>query len=388
LTGLTTALETLEVVLVGAIAALDSLPDPLRAMLAALLLAVFLRFFEVRIAPADLQLGQSFRKATLVALLVIPVLVWLFPASRMVVFVEELPQQSGRDHWAWQLVVGLWALGALAALTRLLIQRVQSHLALRACPKVDDEKLERRLSHWQNRLGIHRLLDFIRTSESEPRPFASLSAVCFPAGADHWPGSTQDVLMIQALCRIRLKHRRWYLMTQLVICVYWPVIWIGKLQSRLLADFQRAADELARSCYQDQLGYQRAARQLAQRLDGGPVPGLATPRGATPPRRLQPFQRLIRQTNRLMNHHPEPSRRATALESGRDEDADLSWTDPYDKVVLFVGQAVFLAFLLTGVTLREKPPDLEYEYAMPFELLWKEHFHRNQELLDRFQGAP
>ena len=48
---------------------------------------------------------------------------------------------------------------------------------------------------------------------------------------------------------------------------------------------------------------------------------------------------------------------------------------------------VFLAFLLTGVTLKEKPPELEYKYYMPFELLWKEYFHRNQELIDKMEGA-
>ena len=72
----------------------------------------------------------------------------------------------------------------------------------------------------------------------------------------------------------------------------------------------------------------------------------------------------------------------------RSEDNQLSWTDPYDRVVLFVGQAVFLAFLLTGTTLKERPPEVDYEYSFPFELLWKEHFHRNQEMLDQFQGSP
>ena len=57
-------------------------------------------------------------------------------------------------------------------------------------------------------------------------------------------------------------------------------------------------------------------------------------------------------------------------------------------MVLFVGQAMFLAFLLTGTTLKERPPEVDYEYSFPFELFWKEHFHRNLELQEKVQPPP
>ena len=84
----------------------------------------------------------------------------------------------------------------------------------------------------------------------------------------------------------------------------------------------------------------------------------------------------------------EPEWRLDELLAERSADNRISWTDPYDRVVLFVGQAVFLAFLLTGTTLKERPPEIDYEDSFPFELLWKEHFHRNLELQEKVQPPP
>ena len=65
----------------------------------------------------------------------------------------------------------------------------------------------------------------------------------------------------------------------------------------------------------------------------------------------------------------------------------------------FVGQAVILALLISGPTLKPIPPDLESDYFLPFQFVWMENFHRNQERLEhnlrlaraiqrRLQGAP
>ena len=81
---------------------------------------------------------------------------------------------------------------------------------------------------------------------------------------------------------------------------------------------------------------------------------------------------------------PDPAHKPVDAETKKKlKDLPLKWTDPYDRVALYVGQAVFFAFLLTGVTLRERPPDLDTDYSMPFELLWREHLHRNEELEQR-----
>tara|TARA_Y100000031_G_scaffold154855_2_gene203814 strand:+ start:470 stop:784 length:315 start_codon:yes stop_codon:yes gene_type:complete len=40
----------------------------------------------------------------------------------------------------------------------------------------------------------------------------------------------------------------------------------------------------------------------------------------------------------------------------RTTEGEEATTDPYDRVFWFVGQAVFLAFLCTGTTLKQMPP--------------------------------
>ena len=83
---------------------------------------------------------------------------------------------------------------------------------------------------------------------------------------------------------------------------------------------------------------------------------------------------------------PEPGWPVSELLESHSETERSLWTDPYDRVVLFVGQAVFLAILLTGATLKVQPPELEDRFEMPFGLFWKEHFHRNLELREKVQS--
>ncbi|MEJ2086892.1 MAG: hypothetical protein P8Y69_00080 [Gammaproteobacteria bacterium] len=375
--------------LIGAIGLLDSLPGYIRAMLSAALLAGFLRLFETRIPRREVLYGQSFRKTVLVVLIFIPVMVWLFPSSRMVVFVEELPDPGPSDHWLWHTLLLAWLTGFLAAGTQLARVHWRARQEVSAMTPVDDEKLLSRLVHWQRRLGVRKAFELVAFTGDAPRQLIHRRVIGIPSAATHWPGSALDVVIIQSLSANKQHHGIWHLLAQLVSCLYWPVTWVPALHARLLADFQRAGDELTESCYQDHLGYDRALRQLQQRLS------------ARDDRRIDADERIpaawrmpitsVRRWSKSLLHRltpePEPDWNLDTLVAERDAEKTLVWTDPYDKVVLFVGQAMFLAFLLTGVTLKEKPADFEDTYAMPFALLWKEHFHRNQELMDRTQRS-
>lgn len=376
--------------LLGAIGLQDALPDSIRAMLAALLLVVFLRFFEARIPGHEFHYGQSFRKAALVALIAIPLLVWLFPASRMVVFVEDLmPARAGGSIWL--VVLAVWAAGCMISAAVLIASYVTAHASNRRCTPTRNPKLVARLDHWAHRLGmtdsLQGPLELLEIPGGEPRFLASGKRIAIPTAALHWPGNLQDVLLILSLSHLKRRHGHWHLFGQIVNCAYWPLPWTQSLHANLLRDFRRSADELAESCYQDRLGYARTLRQLEQRL-AAPASGRGAP-GESPLERgyLQalwsPLTTYASRIGRLLSPSTEVQWRFEELLAVRSTDAERLWTDPYDRVVLFVGQAVFLAFLLTGVTLRERPPEPDYEYSMPFELLWKEHFHRNQELLEK-----
>ncbi len=378
--------------LLGAIALLDALPDGARAALAAAFLILFLRHFEARIPGFEIQYGQSFRKTALVALIFIPTFVWLVPDSRMTVYVEELGPADEGVHPFWLVLLGIWLTGLLAALTALIRVRLGLRSEMHALPPIDDEKLANRMAHWQRRLGLQAPLTLVESPGTEPKFFASAGSVAIPAAARHWPGNLQDLLLIVSLVHLKRRHRRWHRFAELVSCIYWPVPWVQKLADNLILDFQLSADELAESCYRDKLGYDRALRQLAQRLEqpvGQPASAIAEPVPAGAWGRLAAGVRnYLLRLRQLLEPAGEPPWHLSEVLSERNSDNQLTWTDPYDRVVLFVGQAVFIAFLLTGTTLKERPPEVDYEYSFPFELLWKEHFHRNLELQEKVQPPP
>jgi len=387
-----TLLTLPQTLLLGAIAFLDALPDGARAALAAGFLILFLRHFETRIPSFEIQYGQSFRKTALVALMFIPAFVWLVPSSRMTVFVDELGPAEPGIHLVWIILLVVWLTGMLSALIILVRAQLRMHTEMRALPAIDDDKLINRLAHWQRRLGLEKTVRMVEVPGTEPRFLTSSTLVAFPAAARHWPGNLQDVILIVSLAHLKRRHRRWHRIARTVSCFYWPVPWVATLADNLIRDFQQSADELAESCYRDRLGYDRALRQLAHRLDQpGQQPGTAATdatAGKLLGRAMEAGRAYLTALSRLLTPSIEPPWRLADLLSERSADNTLSWTDPYDRVVLFVGQAVFLAFLLTGTTLKERPPEVDYEYSFPFELLWKEHFHRNQELQEKVQPPP
>ena len=365
--------------LIGAIAALDSLPDFIRAMLTALVLAGLLRYFEVRIPPNEVQYGQSFRKSAFISLILIPLFVYVFPASRMVVFVEDLTLPAPTDHWLWQTLLFAWLAGFLLTLGQFARAQLKTRKEVAGLPRIEDEKLLARLAHWQRRLGMSREISLVQFSGDQPRRFMTKSRTGIPTAAMHWPGSVQDVVLIQALCHLQKRHARWHLIAQFVSSLYWPITWVQTLHAHLLEDFERSTDALADSCYRDHLGYARALSQLEQRTK---PPGQAASEDEIRERPRAPA-RYVARIRHLFTPAAEPHWNLEASLADRREAVKPLWRDPYDKVVLFVGQAIFLAFLSTGVTLEEKPPEIDRNYDLPFAVLWKEHFHRNLELQDR-----
>jgi hypothetical protein len=375
--------------LLAVIGLLDAVPDGARAALAALLLVWFLRLFEIRIPRHEVQYGQSFRKSALTALVIIPGFVWLVPASRMTVFVEELETSGMTSNPIWLLLLILWLSGVLTAGFAFLRAQWRAGQEMASLPVVEDGKLTARLTHWRLRLGMETALVLVEVPGTDPRFLSSGSRVAIPAAARHWPGNLQDVLLIVALAHLKRRHRRWHLIGQLISCLYWPVPWMQRLADHLVQDFQQSADELAESCYRDRMGYDRALRQLEQRLRSPAGDRAVSSAKATPLSLLERIRaRLgdyLRSLQRLLDPATEPPWRLDDLLMQRSSEQKLAWTDPYDKVVLFVGQAVFFSFLLTGATLKERPPEVDYEYSMPFELFWKEHFHRNLELQEKLK---
>ena len=384
----------------GAIAVLDGLPDYIRAMLASLLLVALLRYFDSRIAANEVQFGASFRKTALLALAVVPLVVWLFPSSRMVVFVEEMPTGSSATPWGWLALLGVWALGLTLGLLRLARAYVEFSRNLRAAPWVDDPKLLERFDHWQRRLGCAGTVRLCVVDGTAPLQALGLPRIGMPAAAMHAPAAVQDVLIIQALCQRKKRYGVWHLLAQIVGCCYWPITWVPRLHARLLEDLELVIDGMAESCYGDKDGYSRALRQIEQRL-GEPVgkrqqaEPSAVATGTTAATGVAGLVRLHgalsgygRRLWRLYTPDAAPGWQADAVLAAHARRDELQWGEPYERVVLLVGQAVFLAFLITGMTLRPMPPEIEKTYMLPFQFAWMENFHRNQERLDAQAQTP
>ncbi|HEY5645184.1 MAG TPA: hypothetical protein VIS76_04550 [Pseudomonadales bacterium] len=378
-----TALRDLLVNLLGMI---DVMPAGMRALTTALVLAGALTFFEKRIPGPQTQYGQSFRKTALVALLAVPAFVWLAPASRMVVFVEALPDSPSWMAVLWWAFTLTWLAGFTVTASAVLSRQLASARVLRSLPRVDDAKLLARLDHWCARLGRTSRPEVLLAPGDQPAYLLSGTQLVFPAAALRWPVNQQDALIINGLCSLMNSHRRWHRIGAFVACVYWPVRSIQRVHANLLKNLRLAASDLAESCYQDRLGYTRALRQLAQRLKPR-AKDLSRTREATIAdngRRVGAVQRCLRALRALMPAD-DPVWDPGELLAARTQEAVRLWTDPYDRVVLFIGQAVLVAVLVTGVTLRERPPETEERFLMPFGLVWKERFHRNLELQEKVQ---
>lgn len=385
---MTELLLSLTNLLIAVIAFLDSMPAYIRALLAGLIVAAILGYFERRVCEDEIQFCQSFRKACLGALLIVPLVVAVMPGSRMAIFVEDLPVKSTEFSWWWAALGVIWFTGCLVALIQLIRAYLELTATLRKSQELGErEKILARLPHWCNRLGLNKPFSLRLLSSSAPRALPFSRKIGYPAHTLHWPDSVQDILLIRELCHHKRHNGAWHLLANVVVCCYWPVTWLPKMHQRLLASFQITTDSLAESCYGDRMSYARGLRQLAARMS---APGTRTVNVNAASLTMTPTQRIKqtlslyhRDLKRLMSPHVDLALDFSDLFERRDNRQHHINAEPYDKVFWFIGQAVIVAMLVTGPTLKQLPPDVEDQSFLPFEFVWMENFHRNQERIER-----
>jgi len=374
--------------LIAVIAFLDSMPAYIRALLSGLVLATTLSYFERRVCEDEIQFCVSFRKACLWALLIVPLVVAMLPGSRMAVFVEDLPVRNPALSWWWAGLGIIWLTGSCVALIRLIRAYLKPAATLRENRRLGErEKILVRLPHWCNRLGLKKPPTLRLLSSSAPRTLPFSRAIGYPAHALHWPDTVQDILLIRELCHHKRHNAAWHLLANIVVCCYWPVTWLPRMHNRLLASFQITTDSLAESCYGDRMSYARGLRQLEQRMAAPATRAVSSDPEAP---RMPPAQR-VRQTlarygndlKILMSPQTDLTLDFTDLFERRDNREHHINAEPYDKVFWFIGQAVIVAMLITGPTLKQLPPEVDEQFFLPFEFVWMENFHRNQERVER-----
>jgi len=360
-------------VLIWYVGALDRVPDFARAMLAGGLLVALLAWSRRKVPVHDVQFSMSFWKVSLVVLVVAPLGVWLLPASRLSVFVEDLQPLTPSAGLAWLAVLCIWAGGFLIGLAGMIHQLATSARAALAAPVVpEDDKLAQRLRHWQRRLGTSPQACLALTTDDRPSQVPGVPRLLLPRAAAHWPAAATDLLVIQALCRQKKHQGAWYLFAQTVACAYWPMTWVRQVAAGLLHDFHVAADNLAAACFQDEPGYHRALRQLEQRLTTPAGPGergrsqVESARGsrlAAPTAYLQEVRATLRPQSTLRWD-------AAALSTAYERRRYAVWSEPGEKLAWLIGQSLLVALVVSSVTLREEPPEIERDFSITLDPSW------------------
>ncbi|MEM1230775.1 MAG: hypothetical protein AAGI15_09580 [Pseudomonadota bacterium] len=340
------------------IAALDLLPDAVRGLLAALWLVALLWCFERLVVPRQRWTAQltgyrwriAHSKTALLVLLFAPLAVAAFPQSRIPVFVDVLPATASATS---PVRVLLWLVVAwlLIAILVFALRARERRAARRAVPVATllpgDQRLVQRAEHWGRQLGLATASPVCLAAVARPclggPGRAAVPVLVLPPGAAHWPAPVADVALIRLLCEHKLGHERWYWLALAVGALYWPFALVREgLARQLKESFNEEAWTLAAACFRDPLGFSRARRQLAERLQ---APGRgSSERSQAPP---------------LPDH------------DGR---------DPYAQVFVTFAQVLLATYLLTGLTLREIPDDSDFDYAEAVDD-WYKIMHRAPEYL-------
>jgi hypothetical protein len=253
--------------------ALDTLPTYGRLMLLAFLLALML-FGFTRLLPA--QMGSSlqvlYRKGALLALLGVPLGVYLINVQVPVPVDEVVSFDTPVPSYVASILLVLWILGVIYQLGRV-IRQISTTLAHAARATDAHSKIVGRCTHWQKRLAYEGPVKVVCGGSEQawhagkPWPGVQPAVICLPAAAANWPAGLVDAMLLNQLAQLKQGSWRWLLFARVVQALYWPAPWISQLVQQLALHLVEPAERLAASAYRDNEGWIRDVRKLAKRTD-------------------------------------------------------------------------------------------------------------------------
>jgi hypothetical protein len=285
-------------------------------------------------------MGVSYRKSALLVLLIVPALAHAVIGVRLVLLVEELRALGAAPDILWWAVLAGWLVGVgyfgKRAVGAMGLRAPSSSISLSTSLSTEendtvDDKLVARFDHWRDRLAIAR--DVRLVIGDHQVSFASsvfAPRIILPRAVTHWPLAAQDLLIARELCYLKRNTRIWSVIGEIVAVMYWPIPWVREIAAGLGSSLKVTCDKLAMSCFNDRLGYERASRQLEQRLQ---VPTDGRP-SIEPEVEWEP-------------EDTSPGTRARYRRRSQRKDPQ------YDRVFWLLLQAMALVFVLTGTTLRQ-----------------------------------
>ena len=343
---------------------LDTLPQGGRILLLALLLSLaFVGFTRVLSPKYGENMHILYRKAALMALIVVPFLVWLTDV-RMTVYVEEVRYfATDVPHYTTIALLVVWIVGVIVQVYRL-GKRVGATVA--HMPEGDaPEKLLKRLQHWQSRLNFKANIQ-LRANGGD-YPWHTNDMVVLPAAALNWPVGVVDAMLLLQLAQLKNRCWYWVLTSEFVACVFWFAPWVAKLAEQLRALLPHPAVGLARAAYRDPEGWRRDFRALKQRAD------TLSPVGGADDSLLR--MDLGLDTDDPRNVIEDAGPRITdpiTHEERWEQTRQKRWQkhfDPYERVYWLVASASLAVAIFTTLTIERSPPEFEPRFL---EIKWQD----------------
>lgn len=387
--------------------ALDTLPASGRVMLLAVLLSVAFYGVSRRLLSDN---GDStnlmYHKGALVALLLVPALVYLTRFKLPVHVVEFTQFTTTLPAYVSTALVLVWVGGMLYQAVRLLqhhARGMDDMLAPAAAVANPDmgqagvadpamSKLRKRTDHWCRRLHITRAVQvFCRGSEppwhawqwGRDHPIV----LVLPVAARNWPVGVVDVMLTCQLAQIKQNAWCWMLFARLVQVVYWPLPWVAGLSRSLDLLLLPPAQNLAAAAYRDMDGWRRDLNNYTKRAETLTLmdPAAGVLRLPAAPAAVAIAAALNTDAITGMNTQPASADARLVTFENRWAHTKLKLRDkyrsPYEQAYWLIAGACVAVALATTLTIVQAPPEFDAKFL---QVKWQDSFKRR--LHDEEQG--
>ena len=338
--------------------ALDTLPTAGRILLLALLLSWSL-FGVTRTLPDDSgsSLNVLYRKGALLALLLVPAMVYLFNIQVHVPVTELTRFASPIPGYVVGVLLFIWTLGCVRHLFHLAMDLRATRAVLANYIQVPS-KIESRVQHWQNRLDLKGRTRVL--CGGAEHAWHAKGAIVLPAAASNWPTGVVDAMLLMQLAQLYQGSWRWLVFGRFVQAIYWPTPWVATLVQQLATHLQRPGLKLAAAAYRDPQGWRRDLINLHRRLTG-----------------LTPIESgtdaLLRLPGADLVETGAPKGSAALLQNRTRQGRREKTRDPYEQAYWLIAVTSIVVGIASTLTVLETPPQFEPEYL---NIKWQDQMVR------------
>ena len=390
--------------------ALDTLPTWGRVMLLALLLSIaFYGFSRGKASRRSSAVHILFRKGALVALLLVPGLVYL-TNIQMPVHVDQIVRINSEVPTYFIYALSLvWLTGMGWFLFRLYSTWLATiRQAIPADNKTGVQapsKIQSRLKHWSARLNLTTEVHLYcfggqqgwhvmgRNREGGMGFGHSKAVVVLPAAALNWPTGVLDVALLCQLAQIKQNCWNWLLIARSIQAIFWFAPWVATMVAELAHTIAIPSVSLAKAAYRDPEGWRMDFRNYEKRITtlqafepGGDILDQRQPlrlsdieheilvafgqSTASPVPVLGPESALAPVT--AVSSETQGEEGPTTFDEGwaaTQERRKAKYDDPYQQAYWLIAGASIIVAIASTLTIVKAPPDFEPEF---YQVHWQD----------------